>query len=348
MLEINTWLQSFVEQLTDPVFLCQDETVFFANHAAHELSNNFNLQFQDLFLLVQHQVAQHHTLTDGCYHCEILTRMSNHAIPLTLTTPGGKAVHYSLFYQLLDAPKQVFALELKNQESLYRAHELAQQKRLNQYVNRAHEEERKRIARDLHDSIAQGLYSARMGIQRIEHEQLASDQLQAIAELVETQLDDTLAEVKGMALEIRPSVLDSFGLVAALKALTKRLEENSGVSFVVITHLADTSLSDNVKSVLYRIAQEAISNALRHANALEITVLLVAHAHFIKLEIIDDGDGFEIKPGAQYNGHSMGLMNMNERIKALNGTFDIHSELGNGTTVSVQFPTIPFQKEAAK
>ena len=348
MLETSKWIQKFFDRSSDALLIFQEDELVLSNQLARELLDQLDLKLTYLLQVARNKITQQQNVVDNCFNCAILDHMPNHIIPLTLTTKTGQKLHYSITYQVLDEENEVLAIELKSQEALHRANELAQQKQLNQYVNRAYEDERKRISRDLHDSIAQGLYSARMGIQRIENEKLSPDELQAIAEMVETQLDDTLAEVKGMALEIRPSVLDSFGLVAALKALTKRLQENSGVGFTVINQVNGTHLSDDVKSVLYRVAQEAISNALRHANPTEVTIMLVTHPNFISLEVIDDGDGFVVNSNKDdYNGHSMGLMNMNERIKALNGTFNIDSALGEGTTVMVLFPITKsnYQKE---
>lgn len=214
--------------------------------------------------------------------------------------------------------------------------QLAQQRQLNAYVNRAHEEERKKISADLHDSIAQGIYSAIMGVRRINAEHANSNEISALTHVIETQLEDTLTEVKGMALDIRPSVLDNFGLLAALRALAKRLQSNSGVTITVTGNDEPTQLATDVQNVLYRIGQESINNALKHAN--EINLLLVAHSHYITLEIIDDGQGFNVPDQATFNGHSLGLLNMNERVKALNGTFTLHSQPGAGTSVTAKFP----------
>lgn len=81
-----------------------------------------------------------------------------------------------------------------------------------------------------------------------------------------------------------------------------------------------------------------MSNALRHANPSEIDVILTNHDHFVKLEVLDDGKGFQVNKHQKFNGHSLGLMNMRERVQSLNGAFNIHSHVGVGTTVTAQFP----------
>lgn len=141
-----------------------------------------------------------------------------------------------------------------------------------------------------------------------------------------------------MALDLRPSVLDSFGIGAAFKALANRLEENTGITINVIDRSNNVNLDDDTQNVLYRIGQEAINNALKHAKACEINLLLVKHTHAIQLDVIDNGVGFDLKQHLNFNGHSMGLLNMNERVKALGGSFNIASEIGHGTTITVRFP----------
>lgn len=338
MLETNHWVQIFFERASDATFIFADGQLLAKNAVARQLIAELQVDPAYLEQLVTTAVDQHESSLDNCTDCTILAQMPNHIIPLTLISAGGERFAYSLTYQILDPKSRVFAIELKSQLSSTRADQLAHHRQLTRYVSRAHEEERKKIAQDLHDSIAQGLYSARIGIRRIKDSTANPKLVTNLADLVETQLDDTLSEVKGLALDVRPAVLDSFGLVAAIKALTKRLEENSGVEFNVLARLGDLTLNEDVKSVLYRITQESISNALRHAHPFEITVILIAHDQFISLEVTDDGDGFELNQPGEYNGHSMGLMNMNDRVKALNGSFEITSAKGAGTTVIVHFP----------
>lgn len=169
--------------------------------------------------------------------------------------------------------------------------------------------------------------------------QLAPQQIQATCRAIEMQLQETLAEIKEMALDIRPAVLDSFGLIPAIKTLAKRLQASSGVVINILA--ADEStvhLSQDVQNALYRVCQEAINNALRHAHPSEVNVLLTKHSHAIQMQILDDGCGFVLSQQDKFNGHSLGLMNMKERIAALNGSFQISSQPGEGTTVTVKFP----------
>ncbi|OAX74387.1 two-component sensor histidine kinase [Lactiplantibacillus plantarum] len=336
MLESNHWIQQYFSEATDAVLIYKDDQLVISNQLARDLQAELNFDPNYLIQIANNAVQQKFNTTDDCFDCVIRNLMPEISIPITLAADKPHPLAYFLIYHVINTDERVFSLTLKNRGTIKRMDQLAQQRQLNAYVNRAHEEERKKISADLHDSIAQGIYSAIMGIRRINAEQANTDEVRALTHVIEAQLEDTLTEVKGMALDIRPSVLDNFGLLAALRALAKRLQANSGVTITVTGNDEPTQLATDVQNVLYRIGQESINNALKHAN--EINLLLVAHDHYITLEIIDDGQGFNVPDQATFNGHSLGLLNMNERVKALNGTFTLHSQPGSGTSVTAKFP----------
>ncbi|WP_334328543.1 sensor histidine kinase [Companilactobacillus sp. HBUAS59699] len=338
MLETTQWINDYFDESSDAIMIFKDTQLIVSNHMAKELQDELNMNPQYLVEIADSSVKQKFSSTDDCFNCIIQNKMKQISIPITLAKEMPHPLPYFMIYNVIDPDEHVFSLTLKNRGTINRMDQLAQQRKLTQYVNRAYEDERKRISEDLHDSIAQGVYSAIMGVRRLSDSQLSQEDLNKLTEVVQSQLNDTLTEVKRMALDVRPSVLDSFGLLAALRVLAKRLQENSGVTIDVIGNADTSNLSNDIQSVFYRIAQEAINNALKHANADEISILLVSHDHFITLEVIDDGDGFDVPAHQTFNGHSLGLMNMNERVKALNGAFNIKSVKNEGTTVTVKFP----------
>ncbi|EEI24566.1 sensor histidine kinase [Lentilactobacillus hilgardii] len=340
MLETQNWIKRYFDDETDAILIFANNDLIVCNRIANDLQKIVKIDPQYLLEVANTAVKQRFSQTDSCFSCAIKNHMQEISIPITLAQESAHPLRYFLVYRLIDKDDHVFSLTLKNRGVIKRMDQLAQQRQLNQYVNRAHEEERKRILQDLHDSIAQGVYSAIMGVRRLSEDVLTHDQVTELTREIEHQLNDTLTEVKGMALDIRPSVLDNFGLLPALRVLAKRLSENSGVNISVVGNAKTDNLSTDVQSVLYRIGQESINNALKHAQASEINILLVAHEHYIMLEIIDDGIGFDVPKHHRFNGRSLGLMNMNERIKALNGTFEIKSQPGSGTTVTAKFPVV--------
>ncbi|TLQ20275.1 sensor histidine kinase [Lentilactobacillus parafarraginis] len=338
MSKSQDWIHQYFDDATDATWIFQNHQPIVSNHLAQKLHTKFAVDPQYLMAIAQAAVSENQSQINDCYNCTIKNHMTTITIPITLPQQHDHVLKYFMIYHQLDSNENVTAITLKSRGTLKRVDQLAQQRQLNQYVNRAHEKERKRISQDLHDSIAQGVYSAIMGVRRLGEKGIPTDERSELTHEIERQLNDVLKEVKEMALDIRPSVLDNFGLLPALRVLAKRLTENTGVTIHTVGACTTDHLSQDVQSVLYRIGQEAISNALRHAEAREINVLLVTHDYYVTLEIIDDGHGFDVPKQQHFNGHSLGLMNMNERVKALNGTFEIHSKLGSGTTVSAKFP----------
>ncbi|APX72652.1 sensor histidine kinase [Companilactobacillus allii] len=340
MLETTQWINNYFNESTDAIMIFKDNELIVSNHMAKELQEELKMNPKYLLEVADSSIKQKFSPTENCFDCIIQNKMKQVSIPITLAKDMPHPLSYFMIYNVIDKDSHVFSLTLKNRGTINRMDQLAQQRKLTQYVNRANENERKRISEDLHDSIAQGVYSAIMGVRRLNNTEMSNDDLNQLTGVIQSQLNDTLTEVKRMALDIRPSVLDSFGLLSALRVLSKRLEENSGVEINVIGSADTSGLSNDIQSVLYRIAQEAINNALKHANADEISILLVSHDHFITLEVIDDGDGFDVPKHQTFNGRSLGLMNMNERVKALNGAFNIKSTVNEGTTVTVKFPIV--------
>ena len=340
MNDTTKWLHELFENSPNAILIFQADELILSNQVAQELQAATNFDPIYLLQVARTGIQQENNQQDGCFTCIIKQEMQKKSctsIPVLLQSNDGKAIHFSLAYRIID--KDTIAIILTNCDQIHRVDNLAQQKRLTRYVNRAYEHERQRISQDLHDSVAQGVYSAIIGVRRIRNGKLESKEVQALTQMIETQLNDTLNEIKEMALDIRPSVLDTFGLGAALKVLANRLEENTGININVIEYFVQPDISEDVQNVLYRIGQEAINNALKHAEASEINLILVGHDHAIQLEIMDDGKGFDISQHQIFNGHSLGLLNMNERVKALNGNFKIDSTPGQGTTVTVRFPT---------
>ena len=195
-------------------------------------------------------------------------------------------------------------------------------------------EERERLARDLHDSVTQSLYGlatlTEAGKMRLE-----SGDVQASAHLL-TRIGQTarqaIREMRLFLHQLRPSVLEREGLVSALEL---RLAAVEGRSDVRANLEADENihLSPEVETALYHIAQEALNNALKHAATSAVTVRLSRFGLGFKLEVVDEGCGFDPE---RVGGGGMGLDNMRARAKAIGATFEIHSQPGEGTCVSVQ------------
>jgi len=200
----------------------------------------------------------------------------------------------------------------------------------------AQEEERKRIARELHDQIGQALTSMLVGLRTLE----AASNPAHISEL-KTIAADTLDEVRVLALELRPSVLDDLGLVPALQHYVRAWASRHGLAIDFQTVGLDSlQMPPPVETALYRIVQEALTNIVRHAGADQVSVLLEGRDLMVVAIVEDDGCGFEVDRLLQssVSEHWLGLHGMRERAELMGGTLTIESSPDAGTTVFVEVP----------
>jgi two-component system sensor histidine kinase UhpB len=223
-----------------------------------------------------------------------------------------------------------------------------QAERLAAQVILAQEEERRRVARELHDEAGQALTAVIIGLERglaSMPEVYAADLPIQPRQLMGNLRDlaaQTLDEVRKLALELRPSVLDDLGLVAALRQYVRSTEERSGLSAqltVVGWDEVDGAprLPAEVETALFRIAQEALTNALRHAHATSVRVRLRRSDGLVTLEVRDDGIGLGAVPGPEAGEH-LGMFGMRERARLLDGEFHATPVSPRGTLVRVSIP----------
>jgi signal transduction histidine kinase len=198
-------------------------------------------------------------------------------------------------------------------------------------------EERQRLARELHDSVSQALYGIGLGAQTaralLERDpSRAVDPLNYVLQLAEAGL----AEMRALIFELRPESLATEGLVAALEKQTAATRARYGISVAAdLPSEPDLPLAE--KEALYRIAQEAMHNTVKHARATRIELTLDPRTTVL-LRVRDDGVGFD--PEGSFPGH-LGLRSMRERIERLGGTLSIESTRGQGTTITATLPGVP-------
>jgi PAS domain S-box-containing protein len=197
-------------------------------------------------------------------------------------------------------------------------------------------EERAHLARELHDSVTQALFSMTLQSRSLEL-LMARDPAQVpgkLAELRELQRD-ALTEMRALIFELRPGNLQEQGLVQALRTHAAGLSGRVGLPIVVDGDLGDRRPSLDVEEALYRIAQEALHNVVKHARARQVRVQVERQADGIRVRVQDDGHGFD--PMAVPSGH-LGLAGMRARAERLGGWFSVTSELGQGTVVEAAIP----------
>ncbi len=198
----------------------------------------------------------------------------------------------------------------------------------------AQEIERRRLARELHDETGQALTSILLGLSGVEHADTLEEAREAAAGLRELVVS-TLQGVRRLAVELRPTALDDFGLVPALKRLGRSIREGSGLDVQVEARLGDERLPDEVETAVYRIVQEALTNAIKHAAAGHVSVVLTRKHGRLSIVIEDDGRGFDPTEAA---GGGLGLLGMQERVALIDGSLHVQSAPGAGTTLLLDLP----------
>ena len=212
-------------------------------------------------------------------------------------------------------------------------------RRLSRKILSAHEQERKRISRELHDEIGQTLTAVNVKLATLKKEATvkAKDLKKAISS-TQRLVERSMNTVHRFARELRPPVLDDLGLIPALHSHLKAFTKRSGIP-VRFRAFADVEKVDNeTRTALYRVAQEAFTNVGRHAQATLVNVSITKHKKLVWMEIHDNGKSFDVKRLTDTKNVRLGLLGMRERIEMVGGTFHVESQPGKGTTVRAQVP----------
>ncbi|MFB3818566.1 MAG: GAF domain-containing protein [Candidatus Methylomirabilales bacterium] len=217
----------------------------------------------------------------------------------------------------------------------------AQQRELRSLARRlteVEEGERKRLSRELHDRVGQNLTSLSLVLNMLKDGLPAgSEALQARLDDARSVLKDTMRHVRDLMGELRPPVLDDYGLLAALRWYAAQVGPRSGLAVEVEGQEPAPRLSAGEELALFRIAQEAVTNALKHARARRARIALQTLPHAVRLEVADDGVGLAPPRGAAGEG-GWGLLSMRERAAGVGGCLTLESRSGQGTRVIVTLP----------
>jgi signal transduction histidine kinase len=207
----------------------------------------------------------------------------------------------------------------------------------------AQEAERIRIARELHDETGQALTAIGLGLRGVSSN-LASDKEKASNNLrqLEGLVDHSLIELQRLIADLRPSHLDDLGLTAAIRWYASEIEDRTSLKMQVEVSGVERMLPGEVKTALFRVAQEALTNIIKHANANSGKIFIDFQSQGVYLSIADDGVGFDPARRIASQRSSWGLMGMEERTQLLGGIFRLNSNPGRGTEIQV---FIPYQEQ---
>jgi signal transduction histidine kinase len=200
------------------------------------------------------------------------------------------------------------------------------------------EDERRCLARVMHEIIAPNLASLMLGLRVIEDELPRELPLQLRARLADMQalLEDTDASLQKVGADLRPAVLDFAGLVPALGSYGHQFSRRTGIAFRLVCPKAGSRLPAEIESVLFRIAQEALANCAKHSGAKTLTIDLVHDTRHVIMTVADDGHGFDPRPGGSRSPPGRGLLSMRQRAEFVGAQWILESQPGNGTRIIVE------------
>jgi signal transduction histidine kinase len=209
-----------------------------------------------------------------------------------------------------------------------------------QLVN-AQERERGRIARELHDETGQKLTALAMGLAAVETS-LAGEPVRAqgLVRNLRDVADQSITELRNIMADLRPAQLDDLGLVPALRwYVGQYTDRHPDLNVTLSADRMPKRLPPGLETVLFRVAQEALTNIARHAHASQTNIELNQHAGSVRLVVTDDGVGFDVNAPPKYErGSGLGLVGMRERVALVGGTCTVESEPGRGTRIIIELP----------
>jgi PAS domain S-box-containing protein len=212
---------------------------------------------------------------------------------------------------------------------------------LNAHLERAREEERTGIAREIHDELGQAMTGLKMDVAWLERRLSASDaplspEMRGRIAAMSGLIDETIGQVRRISAELRPGVLDHLGLLAALEWQAKEFEKRMGTACVIHSSVESVELARDASTAVFRIFQEALTNVARHAAATRVDVRLDRSGNRLSLVIADNGKG--IREGAAKSPTSLGLLGIRERARRMGGEVEVSASQTGGTTVSLAVP----------
>ena len=204
-------------------------------------------------------------------------------------------------------------------------------------VEAVREEERKRIAREIHDQLGQALTVIKLDLAWLQrrlpgHQREYRKKMKSMLQHV----DNTIQSMRRIVSELRPAILDDLGLVAAIEWQVKEFQKRTGIRSRLHTNVEDPNIAPETAAAVFRVIQEALTNVMRHARASRVRIQLDAERQALKVSIVDNGKGMTRTEETDLK--SLGIVGMKERISRLGGDFNIVSEPGKGTRLDIIIP----------
>lgn len=311
--------------------LTKDCKVLHLTKLAEDMEKLYSFDFKKIVDVSLGKGCALHTTQEECLHCPLEERISPQGFPFKAFTKDRKLVE---FWGRVDFSEEEIMLQIEvgvNDTEVTSNHSIFN------YLNGIRENERKKISQDLHDGIAQSVYSLMLetrGIKWIERDL----QIEKLKEL-DQHFSEVLTEIKNLAGELRPMSLDEFGLIPALEQFIKRTVEMTGFEIAFLVTGSERPLAEASRTAVYRIIQEAIANAMKYSGENQASINLNFTENVLVVSVEDLGQGFSLTKEEK----GFGLMDMKERAHGVAGNLSIHSKPNQGTKI---FFTVPVREWA--
>ena len=201
-------------------------------------------------------------------------------------------------------------------------------------IEAVREEERARLAREIHDELGQALTVIKLDLSWLQKKpQQNQQEFRKKVKSMMDHVDNTIKRMRKIVSELRPSMLDDLGLVPAIEWQVKEFQKRTGIRSRLRSNVEEADITPERSAAVFRVVQEALTNVMRHAKAKSVQIDLQKKNGLLKISVSDDGRG--MKNGVITDIKSLGILGMKERILRIGGDFKIHSTLGSGTRVEI-------------
>lgn len=318
---------NLIEALQNPVWLLDQ-----ANHllsksmGAIHFEQNYQFSLEKVIEISQGEGCALHATQEICLNCPVEKKWDKNGIPLVLLD---KEENSCVFWIKMKDIQEYKLLQINPEEQ---SQKNTENHVMFSYLNEIRENERQKIAQELHDGVAQSIYSLMLetrGLKWTEGEQ----QKERLGQ-IDRHFTEVLQEVRQLASDMRPVMLEDLGLLPSLHHFVEQTLSMTGFHIDIQVEGELQSLDDKENLVVFRIVQEAIANAMKYSGVNEATITLTYIEHFVQVAIKDEGKGFILEESKL----GLGLLNMKERALSIGGSLLISSEPDKGTGIQLTIP----------
>lgn len=279
-----------------------------------------------------------------CSNCYVNDKEGNFtSFQVYLDTRDKGIVPFTATYHTIDKENGIHVYMLRDLTLQYKQQEMLYRNEMLKKTFEAGENERKRISRELHDSVVQELISMLVDMRLLKYIQ-SHEEIHSRVKQTEESLNRLIADIRNLSVFLRPASLDDLGLEAAFRSHFKWVEHSYGFYVNYQSTINKKRYSQNIETSVYRICQEAVLNAVKYAQVLEVNVTLSEKNGKLELIVQDQGNGFDTER-PDVKGSGLGIFGMKERADLIGGRLQIHSEIGKGTTVYLTLPTTQLEEK---